>query len=518
MLSEPNAIAPGLERSSLICLRLFLVLIIFSCGGCAFFAPHVPEQDLRERIVIPGERPRESTLAPDKATADAWLQAAEKPEAATGSPGIPAAAAPYAPERVLTLQQAIGYAYQYSPRLKVLHERVIQAKQGRNIAFAAFLPEAVASYRDVRGSNGFVLPTIPSYVGNAAFGGSSDSFQNAELNLQWTVWDFGRTPGRFGQARAAADVAELQYERGRQTVAFNVTAAYFSLLQKRALSAVAEEAVRRAQSFLNDAKNYLQYGTAVEEDVLQAELLLAEMQLELVSATTAEGIARAALNRVVGLHVSSSTTIQDIVAGAKTTDSLPQCLQRAVDNRCEFRSVLRTITSSQLGLGVTQAEFLPRVLAGGTAVHQAGQNLTEHDLLFGGVNIELALFKGGKRLAEVRSSESEVRAAVAQAEEMADTIAYEVIAAFLTTVEARQRIALSESATKYAKENLRVLIEMFNNGDATATDVITAELALVRAQQDYFTALYGYQTASAQLDYATGGAVANAQGRGSSGL
>jgi outer membrane protein TolC len=41
-------------------------------------------------------------------------------------------------------------------------------------------------------------------------------------------------------------------------------------------------------------------------------------------------------------------------------------------------------------------------------------------------------------------------------------------------------------------------------GEATPTDVVDAELALTRAQQGYYTALYDYQVALARLAYAVG--------------
>jgi outer membrane protein TolC len=51
---------------------------------------------------------------------------------------------------------------------------------------------------------------------------------------------------------------------------------------------------------------------------------------------------------------------------------------------------------------------------------------------------------------------------------------------------------------------LRVVRSLFEKGDATPTDVVDAELALTRAQEDSFTALYDYQTALARLAYAVG--------------
>ena len=521
------------EANNLVsCPRNFLIAVFLICFftgvfvGCTSPKSKVPTDSLGQRILLateplapPDQKPPELTEvsgSPDTTqTKDAQEGVtAQKPTKAPGSPGVgkkkrsydPAGrvASPVPPGVQLTLQQVIDYAYRYNPRLRLLRERVNQAREGKQMAFSAFLPEASISSRGLRGTDRFSIPTIPSYVGNVAFGGSADSFLSAELNLQWVVWDFGRTTGRYEQMKAGEEIAALQYQRGRQTVAFNVTAAYFRVLQQRAKRKVAEEAVRRADSFLYDARNFLRQGTAVRNDVLQAELLLAEMQLEFVSSQTAEGIAVASLNRAMGLHVSSSTKIVDQNQEPTFSFVLAECLQLAVDNREEFRSVLNAIASSQWGLAVSQAKFLPRILSGVTGVLRGGNDLEENSLLVGGVSIELDLFKGTRRFAELRSSRAEVRARIAQAEEVADTIAFEVIAAYLNINDAQQRIVLSRTAVASGEENLKVLLELFGGGDATSTDVVDAELALVRAQQSYYTALYSYQTALAQLDYAVG--------------
>lgn len=488
--------------------------VLFS--GCTSPTGKVSENALGQRIVsaaVPAEPaniPEQTRPVPALSVSDGVNQA-EEPENPTGKmtgrekqvldSGLKA---PHPPATTLSLQQSILYAKKHNPRLRILRERVNQARAGKQIAFSAFLPEAMISYRAIWGTDKFVLPTVPSLLGNMAFGETADHFRSAELNLQWVVWDFGRTPGRYQQAQAARDIAELQYDRGIQTVVYNTTAAYFNLLQKKAMIRVAKEAVRRAKSLLRDARNYVAQGTAIQVDVLQAERLLAEMQLALVSARSAGMVALAGLNRVMGFHVSSHTKIAEKKAQPVFTLSLDECLQRAVTFRDEFRSVLKAISSSQWGLAASQAKFLPRIIAGGTGAHHDGQPSGDRYFLAGGVKIELALFEGTRRFGEVEKNRAEVREAMARAEEVADGIAFEVIVAYTGIQETREGISYSRTAVARGEESLKVLRHLFKSGDATATDVIDAEWALISAKEHYFTALYQYRIALAQLDYAVG--------------
>jgi outer membrane protein len=215
-------------------------------------------------------------------------------------------------------------------------------------------------------------------------------------------------------------------------------------------------------------------------------------------------VAVAGLNQVIGLNVSSPTRIVDQADEPAFDLSLPECLQLAVNNREEFRVVLRAIGSAQLGLDVARADFLPTVYVAGSRVHLEGNKLKDQDLTTGGVSIELNIFEGGRRTGKLYGARAEVGAAIARGKEVCDKIAYEVDVAYLSIDDARQRIDLSRTAATSARENLRVVTAQFRRGDATATDVVDAELAMTRAQQNYYNALYDYQAALARLWYAVG--------------
>jgi outer membrane protein TolC len=406
------------------------------------------------------------------------------------------------------LEQALALAEQNNPRLQQMRARVDLARAGKEVAFAEFLPQANTTFRHIQGSPAhepFALPTLPTAVGNVAFGGSSDRFDTTELHLQWTVFDFGRRTGRFGQAVAAVDIAELQYQRARQTVVFNVTAAYLAVLRYHAERRIAEEAVRRAESLLRDARNFLNRGTAIRNDVLRTEVLLAEARLGLVKAHTAEGIALAGLNQEMGVQADSVAQIPlEDEPDASRPPALPDALQMAVANRPEFTAAVRAIASARLGEGVARADFLPKVVAGGTAVHQETNDRSTADLFTGGVGVEISLFEGGRRAGRLHGARAELAVAVAQGQEVCDRITYEVQTTFLMLDDARERVALARTDAARADENLRVVRRLFDRGDATPTDVADGDLAFVRGQQNEAAAAYDYRIALARLVYAVG--------------
>jgi outer membrane protein TolC len=228
------------------------------------------------------------------------------------------------------------------------------------------------------------------------------------------------------------------------------------------------------------------------------------MRLSQVKAHTAEQLAIAALNEAIGINVSSPTEVVERALEPPFSLGLAESLRLAADNREEFGVVLRSVASAQLGAGVAKADFRPRILAGASGIHLDGANIQSSNLATVGLKVEWPLFQGGRRLGKLESAQADTRAAIAQGKQVCDTIAFEVQTAYLLIQDARQRIALARTAVSGASENLRVIRNLFEKGDATPTDVVDGELAMTRAQQDYYTALYDYQTALARLAYAVG--------------
>lgn len=407
----------------------------------------------------------------------------------------------------LTLAGAIDLAYRNNPEIQKAHARLNLAHAGKDIAYADFLPGLDGGYRFIGGTtrpNGFVMPTVASEIGNVAFNEPAQAVGMAELRAQWTVWDFGRIMSKYGQSLVAEQIAGLQYTRTQQTVAYQVTKAYFDALDANATMEVAEEAVRRAQSALNDAKNYLHRGNAIRNDVMRANVFLKDMQLELVKARTAQGVTLAKLNETMGLNSAEPPRLVELGEPPRFEKNLGDCLQYAVDNRPEFGVVEQGIANAKLGQNVAEADFLPKVVVG--AIGAVSESHDKGDAQHGsaGVAIEIGLYQGGRRIAELRGSHAEIDLAVASGKQVCDQIAYEVKVAFLTIDDAKERIEVARVATAQANENLRVIKSQFEQGDAIPTDIIEAQLALTRAQQGYLIATYDYETALATLAYALG--------------
>src|SRR5271157_643511 len=241
----------------------------------------------------------------------------------------------------LTVSEAIDAAFRYQPRLRAQLETIAQARGLQQIAFSAFLPAAGLRF-DGGGFNlglhGFPLQITPVTGSNVMPASEpiliktrfESTFDLIEGNVQWLLLDFGRRLGRYEQARLSSDIAGLQTDRAFQTVANEVAVAYYLVLQSQALLRTAQDALRRADEQLRDARNLQREGVVERETVLRAEVQRAENLQQLHSATEAEFVALAGLNLAIGLKGNQPVRVADPTEIPPLAPSLIDCLQTAI--------------------------------------------------------------------------------------------------------------------------------------------------------------------------------------------
>ena len=471
--------------------------------------PGAAAQAVPEVLVLPPEPPREENKPGEaEKTAEPAAPAAGAAPGTLAQDGVPC--------QPLALPDAVALAFRLQPRLRASLESIAQARGREDIAFAAFLPALTSAY-SVGGFNmnaggaGIPLPNSPPFnfipfTGAVPVGlDIRTGYELAELKLQWLVCDFGRRLGRYNQAGLAVDIAQLQTQRAYQTVASDVAVAYYQVLRARSLHRIADEAVRRAADDLDVAKKLAKRGVIEREKVLRAQVALSQAQRALDVAEEAEGIAVAALNLAIGLNASAPTGVVDTTDVPPFPLGLAECLQAAVGGRRELQVARQSVQVAEQGRRVAHADFAPRIVADGDFLDYQQSNPRGHfDLPFAAIKLEWGLFEGGKRVAELRVADSQIREAAAQADSIADTIAFQVNQAYRQLVAARKGIERARPAVEQTQETYRLVVARAKQGEAIPAEVTDAEAALTRAAQDYSNAVYDYQTALARLEYAMG--------------
>jgi outer membrane protein len=424
--------------------------------------------------------------------------------AATGDRGVRRASFDADSIPPLPLDEAIRFAMQNNPRLRAALAAIERARGQEAVAFAPFLPQIDLLNRYVATGKS-TLPGAPGPTGvvNVTDIGTYSVWQG-ELQLQWTLYDFGRTAGRFGQAGLRVQISQLQASRAKETVAYDVATAYFQVLEGAALRRIAVETVRRAEAVLEDVRARREGGVALRDDVLRGEVQLSESRDALVRAEDDEITALARLNNAMGRDASLPLRPGEGPDPGRFTASLADCLQRAAARRPEVGVVRDRVAVAQFGRVAARGEFLPSIGMKGSLGRIEGENVVGGWQEGAGIQLNVPLYHGGANRGNLAAAEADIRQALADAQGILNDISLEVVVAHRGVVSAQTRVELARPAVEQSAEALRIVRQRYRAGTATPTDVIDAETAATRAEQRYVSAWIEYSSALARLAYVLG--------------
>jgi len=410
----------------------------------------------------------------------------------------------------LSLKDTVAAALQANLGLQISREEVAAAEARQNVARADFLPTFSAAYqwqhRDRDQGVDFLIPGFP--VGQDTVVQPQDEFNFIGSVRQPLFAGFGIL-NRYRAARLGLDIATLSQQLTRLEVIFRAKEAYFNLLRAHKQREVAAQTVVQIEAQKEVAQNFYEVGMSPLNDLLQAQVELANARQDLVAAANNLEIGRARLNTLLRQPVNAPVEVESVEAYAPLAFTLEECLARAMAHRLDIRVAELDVQVAEKEMEIARKDYFPSVNLTYN-YYQSGEDID----LRGGEGIsdtyrweviaaaQWNVFEFGRTYYGVREKRSRLAQARSRQSETADNVTLEVKQAFLKAWESQTNIITVEKAVDQARENFRINQERYREQVATNTDVLNAQTLLARTITNYFNALYDYQIALAFLQKA----------------
>ncbi len=394
-----------------------------------------------------------------------------------------------------TLSECVAIAVQQHPSLKAADASVLAGKQRVWEAAAPYLPQVTGSYSAVR-----------RQLNPAAFGAlapaSRSNFYNVGASLTQTLFDFGQTLEAIRSAQASAQSLEADRTTQLATVVLGLKQAYFTLLATRRLLAVADETVRQNQKHLDLAEARYKVGLAAKFDVTQAQVQVANAELNQVTARNNVAVARETLRNALGLVGPLDFDIVDNFDVHAVEMNEADALASAYDRRPELQSIRAQELSTSQQIASLQRSYLPTLQAQANYNWQ-GENYPLLDTWQFGGALTLPLLSGGLTTAQIGEQKANLSNLKFNEEVERQNIALEVRQAVLNLQQASESIRVSETGLREARENLDLAEGRYKTGVGNIIELTDAQASLTTAEANYVQALYTYKTTLATLEKAT---------------
>ncbi len=410
----------------------------------------------------------------------------------------------------LTLQQSIDLAMKQSVLVQSAQEGVKGAEAQKKEAFTGFLPKFSTYYSYQRLDadptlTASLLPTGPVTVVT----GTKDNYSWA-VEVKQPIFAGGAILANYEAGKIGHEIAALDETSVVHDLVQDVRVAYFNVLKAERILDVAKQSVEQLESHRRMAQDFFDVGVIPKNDLLRAEVELANGQQSLVRAENSVEMAKAKFNTVLRREINTPTEVEDILALTSYNKTFDECQRLALENRPEVKSYARKVEQSQKFVKLAKSEYLPTVnLVGhferyGDNANVNGSPYRNQDNSYIMGVASWNFWEWGRTKNRVDASRSRENQVAYALDNVRDQVSLEVKNAWLALHEAEKQVAVTKKSIEQADENFRVSTERYKEHVGTSTDVIDAQTLLTRAKTDYFNALSDYNISIARLERAMG--------------
>jgi len=426
--------------------------------------------------------------------------------------GAPAAVTAADNSTQMTLAQAIAIAVEQNPTFKISELAIQEAEHRHRAAGADFLPKIGTSYVYQRLHE---PPRIKAPAGsfypdriNAVIG-TQNRYQ-WDLHMVQPLFTGGELYHAYRLEKIGVDVARLKNLAARNELIYTVKVAYFTVLKAQKLRDVARQAVEDIASHAQTASDFFQQEMIAKNDLLEAQVRLAQAEQDLVRAEENVEGSRAAFNTILHRDVNAAVALVDVCDADQPASGLAENHALALQRQPVIGAIDAGIRQAETAVRLAQGTYFPKVFLHSSYVRQGNQAdvrgtpYDDPEAWQISVQADWTFWEWGKKSNVVGEQRVKLREAQELKKEVVDAVLLQVKDAWLRCEEHFKNIGVARTAIARAEENVRIYRNRFDQQMATTTDVLDAQTLMTRAHSNYHAARYDYCISRAALARAVG--------------
>jgi outer membrane protein len=262
-------------------------------------------------------------------------------------------------KEIYTLEKSISEAMASSHTLRARQERMDQAEFAKNQARADFFPKVGTSY-----SYNYLSKPITF---RSTLTPGSEIAVSTQNNYRWS--GFVRQPvftgfaltSTYRLAELGIDQSELEVELEKMDLVLRVKEAYFNVLAADKAVEVAEKDVESRSWTVRVARSFFDVGMIPINDVLRAEVELANTEQALVRAGNVALVTRAQFNTILVRPIQAPVVLEDILTYSAVEGEYEVYVENALGNRPEIKILDINLLQTNQRIRLAKSRYYPEV-------------------------------------------------------------------------------------------------------------------------------------------------------------
>jgi outer membrane protein TolC len=396
--------------------------------------------------------------------------------------------------RLLTLDEALRRAQQHNPSVRGAQAGVDAASEREAVAMSPYLPSlsATAAYNRQTG-NTVPRPGATTVPSGSSLSGESYNSYNFALNLQQTIWDFGRTKHTVDLSKAGTKAARAALETTELASWHQVVTSYYAVLAAQEMVGVAERSTQVAQRYAERAQGLFDAGARPRIDVVRTKAELHNAQAAQLLAQDTLLVSKASLLAAIGTRDSLDFTVEQPPAAPpeQAPTNAEAAVEEALSTRPERHQLMAQLAAQDALIAARRAGHFPTlgfgasVTEGGVAFDDMAWNWTA------GVLLTVPIFAGLSTFHLEREARAYRRVLAASLEQLGLAVWLDVQRAAARLTDAVTRMQPVSSTLEAAQEAVQLAEGRYEAGAGNYMELLdsqtfaaNAEAETVRARLD----------------------------------
>jgi outer membrane protein TolC len=404
----------------------------------------------------------------------------------------------------LTIRDSIQMGLKYNLGV-ILSTEGNQAARGARIrALSELLPNLSARFGE-----SVQQVSLAQFGFPATFAGGKEvigpfAYFDARAVFTQNVFDYTAMKNERA-ARENVKSAQFDYQNARDLVVLVSGASYLQAVASSARVDAAQAELTTATTVYKQAVDMKAAGVVPAIEVLRAQVQMQQQQQRLLAAKNEFERSKLNLARVIGLPTAQAFTLSDKIPYAPLPPlTLEQELQRAFENRSDYKAAESRVKAAELSRKAAVGERLPTLGVNGD-FGDIGPHPTKSNGTFtAAAALKVPIFQGGKAKGDIIQAESQLKQRQAELDNLRGQIEYDLRTAFLDVQTAADEINVATSSLQLAHEQLGQSEDRFRAGVADNLEVVQAQQAVAVADENYISSLYAHNYAKLSLVRAVG--------------
>jgi outer membrane protein len=413
-----------------------------------------------------------------------------------------------APRHAMRIEECVAVALEQNFDVRTASEQIAESKAARAGIGGELGPKLHVDAYVQQWTEAYNIPFQINASGPPSNFPVHDAFVwNATVTLSQPITALWPLIEAYKARGLGVDIATIHREMTRQDAALRAAQAYYRLLQTERVTEVAKASVVQLDAQLRQANSFHANGVVSLDDVLRAQLAVANAQQRLIQARSHVALGRSELAVAIGMSPDAAidaAPLPEADMGAGPSVSFDDAEKAAESQRVELSEVDKRIVQAKREIDVAWAKLAPEVSAVASYIHNEGSLFSQLNSGYIGAVASWDVWDWGKTTSGISAAKARLHEAEIARAKVDDQILLEVRTAFLGVRTATEALAVARAAVTEAEEDFTLVRKRYDANTATSFDVIDAEGQLTQARGQLETARYDALIARTALRRAMG--------------